>query len=457
MKRKLLLADDSVTIQRVIELTFADEDVEVVAVGDGKKAIASIEQDRPDIVLADVGMPERDGYEVAAFIKGNPHLAAIPVLLLTGAFEPIDETRARAVGCDGVLVKPFEPQMVINRVKDLLAGRRPAGLWTASPTAQGPTRHSPVPERDHGVRTATVPPAPPGSGASLEDYFDRLDAAFANLEASPHPDATHAHTQSPAVEAAVPPEATRVAVPVQPAQPWRDDAAASASGLLNRSSGLPADVLDGWDPDLTGDPKKADPVVTAPSSTPAAPPEVRVQEPPSPPALVSARASSPVQTPMPSPSPPPTPAPSLTPTPAPSPAPTPSQAAPSSPAPTIPPHAAPAASPMPPASSVPPAPPVALPIVPSVVSPPHEASAAAAASLVPSLAEAFSALLSAEQSRAISPSAVSGPGLSNAALEDIVRRVVARMSDEAIRDTVVDIAERLVREEIERIKGEARK
>ena len=75
-------------------------------------------------MLADVGMPERDGYEVAAFIKGDPELAHIPVLLLTGAFEPIDEARARAVGCDGVLVKPFEPQMVISRVRDLLAGKR---------------------------------------------------------------------------------------------------------------------------------------------------------------------------------------------------------------------------------------------------------------------------------------------------------------------------------------------
>ena len=138
MPHKLLLADDSVTIQRVIELTFADEDVQVRAVGDGKKAIASIQCRSPDIVLADVGMPERDGYEVAAFIKGNPQLANIPVLLLTGAFEPIDETRARAVGCDGVLVKPFEPQMVINRVKDLLAGRR-GGLWGTKPTAPAPT------------------------------------------------------------------------------------------------------------------------------------------------------------------------------------------------------------------------------------------------------------------------------------------------------------------------------
>src|SRR5512134_2893986 len=126
MPHKLLLADDSVTIQRVIELTFADEDVQVIAVGDGAQAIAHVQRDRPDIVLADVGMPERDGYEVAAFIKGSPELAHIPVLLLTGAFEPVDEARARAVGCDGVLVKPFEPQMVISRVRDLLAGKRGA-------------------------------------------------------------------------------------------------------------------------------------------------------------------------------------------------------------------------------------------------------------------------------------------------------------------------------------------
>ena len=134
MHPKLLLADDSVTIQRVIELTFADEDVQVVAVGDGQQAIDRVRADRPDIVLADVGMPERDGYEVAAFIKGDPSLAHIPVLLLTGAFEPVDEARARAVGCDGVLVKPFEPQMVISRVRDLLAGRKgSASTTTAMP------------------------------------------------------------------------------------------------------------------------------------------------------------------------------------------------------------------------------------------------------------------------------------------------------------------------------------
>src|SRR5688572_15546727 len=120
MSYKLLLADDSVTIQRVIAMTFADEDVQVIAVGDGEEAIAHVLTDRPDIVLADVGMPKRSGYDVAAFIKNDAALSHIPVLLLTGAFERIDDERVRQAGCDGVLVKPFEPRHVIARVRELL-------------------------------------------------------------------------------------------------------------------------------------------------------------------------------------------------------------------------------------------------------------------------------------------------------------------------------------------------
>src|SRR5258708_9331551 len=98
----LLLADDSVTIQRVIELTFADEDVQVVAVGDGDQAIERLEASPPDIVLADIGMPGRNGYEVAQYVKQSPRLAHIPVVLLTGAFEPVEQARASAEGLHGV-------------------------------------------------------------------------------------------------------------------------------------------------------------------------------------------------------------------------------------------------------------------------------------------------------------------------------------------------------------------
>src|SRR5688572_6002498 len=122
MPPKLLLADGNSTIQRVVELTFAGEDVQVITVNDGEQAIARVQSDRPDIVLADIGIPKRSGYDVAAFIKGNAALSHIPVLLLTGAFEPVDEARVSRTRCDGVLVKPFEPRQVIDRVRELLAG-----------------------------------------------------------------------------------------------------------------------------------------------------------------------------------------------------------------------------------------------------------------------------------------------------------------------------------------------
>lgn len=193
MAYKLLLADDSVTIQRVIELTFADEDVQVVAVGDGQQAIDRITAEPPDIVLADVGMPARDGYEVAAFVKDSPGLSHIPVLLLTGAFEPVDDARAKAVRCNGVLAKPFEPQLLIARVKELLAP--PAATATPEPAGESSgadDETGPVPiaaatetfELDQaplgGPESAT-----PASDLSLDDYFDRLDAAFASLSGAP--------------------------------------------------------------------------------------------------------------------------------------------------------------------------------------------------------------------------------------------------------------------------------
>ena len=203
MSYTLLLADDSVTIQRVIELTFADEDIQVIAVGDGQQAIDRITADPPDIVLADTGMPERDGYEVATFIKEDPALAHIPVVLLTGAFEPVDEDRARRVGCDAVLVKPFEPQAVINRVRELL-GRRSAvadpaasGSATVAPpqnadadalTPRAETAGRPADDPDEtlelGSRVSSGSPEPATQPDDpLADYLDRMDQAFDRFEA----------------------------------------------------------------------------------------------------------------------------------------------------------------------------------------------------------------------------------------------------------------------------------
>ena len=165
MTHTLLLADDSVTVQKVIELTFAGEDVKVMAVGDGDQAIARLESGPIDIVLADVAMPGKNGYEVARHVKGSPRLSRIPVVLLTGASEPIDRARAAEVGCDGILAKPFEPRRVIDTVRDLLN----------RPGPPAPTTPPPVP-------TVMPTPSPRATGGdAIGAYFERLDAAFATL------------------------------------------------------------------------------------------------------------------------------------------------------------------------------------------------------------------------------------------------------------------------------------
>ncbi len=205
MPRKLLLADDSVTIQRVIELTFADEDIQVIAVGDGEEAIRRVQSDRPDIVLAAIGMPERDGYEVAAFIKGTPQFAHIPVLLLRGAFEPVDEGRVRAAGCDGVLVKPFEPQLVIRRVKDLI-GEGPAPVGSVSLTVPQAARPMTPAHAMPGTAPAALTPVQPvRPPASSDDYFDRLDAAFSSLDERHSPVAASQVPMGPPSSEAHPP------------------------------------------------------------------------------------------------------------------------------------------------------------------------------------------------------------------------------------------------------------
>ena len=188
MSHTLLLADDSITIQRVIELTFADEDIRVVAVSDGHEAIARIEETPPDIVLADVEMPGTDGYEVARHIRATPKLAHIPVLLLTGAFEPVDQAKVADAGCQGVLTKPFEPQLVIQRVRELLAGTAPHAAST------GP---------EPGVERR----APVASTTSVDDYFEQLDAAFATLPGTSSPRPRHEPPRQPPA-AAPPPSIT---------------------------------------------------------------------------------------------------------------------------------------------------------------------------------------------------------------------------------------------------------
>lgn len=117
MSQRLLLADDSITIQKVVELTLSEEGFDVTAVGDGEAALEAVKRVAPVVILADVFMPKMDGYELCARIKQDPALKHIPVILLAGTFENFDEVSAMRAGADDHLTKPFESAELISKVK----------------------------------------------------------------------------------------------------------------------------------------------------------------------------------------------------------------------------------------------------------------------------------------------------------------------------------------------------
>lgn len=134
MAKRILLADDSITIQKVISITFASEDYDLVVVGDGEAAMQKARELKPDLIMADVAMPGKTGYEVCSFVKNDPGLKETPVLLLAGTFEPLNKDEALKAGADDSIVKPFESQELLDKVRELLS--RTAGPKSAaSPSA----------------------------------------------------------------------------------------------------------------------------------------------------------------------------------------------------------------------------------------------------------------------------------------------------------------------------------
>jgi len=165
MGKKILLADDSITIQKVISITFSSPEYEITIVDNGNDAIKKALEVKPDIILTDIVMPGKNGYEVCDAIKSNPILQSTPVLLLTGAFEAFDEQRAKQVGADAWLSKPFETQALIDKVNTLLskpAVKKPAEAKavTAKPTVKPPPPPKPAAPPLSG-KPGTPPPPPP--------------------------------------------------------------------------------------------------------------------------------------------------------------------------------------------------------------------------------------------------------------------------------------------------------
>jgi CheY-like chemotaxis protein len=192
--RKLLLADDSATIQKVIDLTFADEGVRVVAVGNGQDAIDQLLELQPDIVLADVFMPARNGYEVCEYVKTNEKLKHIPVVLLVGSFEPFDEAEARRVGADDILTKPFQSiRRLIDRVGALVSS---PPVEKERPTAELPKVPEPEEEEfmdtyELEVTTADTLPLE----QALIDHEQKVEQPVAATESLPREETMETETR----------------------------------------------------------------------------------------------------------------------------------------------------------------------------------------------------------------------------------------------------------------------
>ena len=173
---KILVADDNSNIQKMVGLALKDQGIDVVAVGNGEAAVRKIADVRPDLVLADVFMPVRNGYEVCQFVKMDSALSHIPVILLVGAFDPLDEQEAQRVGADGVLKKPFiPPDPLISMVKSAL---QRSGAGHLSAPAAKPAEPEPFGTRE--ILTPSHASAPTVGATPVQEFHVGDTAAASN-------------------------------------------------------------------------------------------------------------------------------------------------------------------------------------------------------------------------------------------------------------------------------------
>jgi len=195
MTQTILLADDSLTIQKVVELTFADTPYTVVSVSSGDELLAKIPEVRPTVIICDILMPGRDGYDVCQDIKSSPDTLHIPVILLSGTFEPLDRDRALAVGCSEILAKPFEARKLIDTVERLARGQdappaaavaelRPRDAETGPIAfgAAGGDAFAPRPSRPGDVRTAPAAGDAAFAAAEFGEGLDFTETGFEEFE-----------------------------------------------------------------------------------------------------------------------------------------------------------------------------------------------------------------------------------------------------------------------------------
>lgn len=205
----ILLADDSITIQKVVGIIFGSDDYTLTVVDNGKAAVQKAQELQPDVLLIDALMPGMSGYEVCEAIRKDAVLATKPVLLLTGSFEPFDEDKARQCGADDHIVKPFESQQIVAKVQELYQlGLNRAGSVPAAAPEVVPVVAAPEPELT-SESTISFEPTPEPMVAFEPPVAEPAPARSAD-------DPWGAFTQQPAAPPVV---ETPVAAPFEPAQP----------------------------------------------------------------------------------------------------------------------------------------------------------------------------------------------------------------------------------------------
>jgi CheY-like chemotaxis protein len=164
--------DDSATMREVIKIAFRKENIHVITCPDAASALAQFSEAAPDAVITDVIMPDKDGYEVCEFIKHHEQLGTTPVILMSGVVNRTVAEKAMAVKADELIRKPFQPQDLIIRVKNLLYPKAPAApiasdagdsSRAASPAAASPLSNlfSPAPSVFPSARPEQAIAAPP--------------------------------------------------------------------------------------------------------------------------------------------------------------------------------------------------------------------------------------------------------------------------------------------------------
>lgn len=174
MSIKILLADDSITIQKVVGIIFGGDEYSLTVVDNGKAAVEKARELNPDVLLIDALMPGMSGYEVCEAVRATPAISSTPILLLTGSFEPFDETKAKNCGADDFLAKPFESQQIVTKVKelfDLSSSRTAAPVVALSHEAETfvaspDTESTDEPGADNDIWGAFTAPEEPASAAA---------------------------------------------------------------------------------------------------------------------------------------------------------------------------------------------------------------------------------------------------------------------------------------------------